>query len=176
MTGGAAGTSGQGGMGTGTGLAAMSAYSGQTAITGGNSLSGLDAIFIKDLPENLAAIVDCIRRLDVQPLQILIEAVILRVELTERQKLGVDFAAVNKMANMAIVSGDALRLNTATGISARVLSPVAPYSPRPRVTSILGIVPASSWPAFSRLMRMTSASGSAIAAGTSRSSSRRSRR
>jgi general secretion pathway protein D len=124
--GGTAGTSGQVGMGTGT--SAMSAYLGPTPITGGNSLSGLDAIIIKDYPENLVAILDSVRRLDCQPLQILIEAVILRVQLTEGQTLGVDFAAVNNQANMANVSGNALDLNAAAGISGRVLSPAAPYN------------------------------------------------
>jgi general secretion pathway protein D len=133
---GSAGTSGAGG--TGAASYATNAYTGATPITGGNSLSGVDAIIIKDYPENLAAIADTIRRLDCQPLQLLIEAVILEVDLIDGQQLGVNFAAVNNSASSAFVSGNATELNTTTGISARVLSQAAPYSPGPSGYQYLG--------------------------------------
>jgi general secretion pathway protein D len=137
--GGTAGTAGtSGASGTGAASYATNAYTGATPITGGNSLSGVDAIIIKDYPENLAAIADTIRRLDCQPLQLLIEAVILEVDLIDGQQLGVNFAAVNNSASSAFVSGNATELNTATGISARVLSQAAPYSPGPSGYQYLG--------------------------------------
>ncbi|HMB07617.1 MAG TPA: LysM peptidoglycan-binding domain-containing protein [Isosphaeraceae bacterium] len=54
-------------------------------------------IVVQDLEENLRTIDDIIKKLDVQPLQVLIEAVIISVELDRSLELGVNYGAVNKL-------------------------------------------------------------------------------
>jgi type IV pilus assembly protein PilQ len=60
-------------------------------IAGGNTYSSEDRIVVRDLPENLAKVEKLLKELDVKPDQVLIEATILSCELTETNKLGVNF-------------------------------------------------------------------------------------
>jgi len=73
---------------------------------GGNSMSLHDAIVIKDYPENIAEAESLIKRLDVRPLQVLIEATILSATLTEGLDLGVDlnFMAGTSLSGTAATS------------------------------------------------------------------------
>ncbi len=66
--------------------------------TGGNSMSGGDVVIIRDYPTNLKTIDAVIKEIDVAPIQVLIEAVIITVDLEQNQNLGVNFAVVDNMA------------------------------------------------------------------------------
>ncbi len=131
---------GMGGMGGGgPGQTAGSLSSGNTstaggaiggASTGGNSLSIGDMVVVRDYPEVLEEIDDMACRLDIQPLQVLIEAVILQVTLTDSQELGINFSVIDKLQEMAVVSGSAAAINAAGGFSpAKVLSAITQRAP-----------------------------------------------
>ncbi|CAN5816305.1 hypothetical protein BH23PLA1_BH23PLA1_01000 [soil metagenome] len=118
--GGAVGGPGGGGIAIGTGVGAGA---GQAGNTGGNSLAGADSVIVRDFEENLRIIDEIVAHLDVQPLQVVIEAVVLSVELRDNQDLGVNFGLVNDMATAAVVSGSGAAINAAAGFSpAQVLS------------------------------------------------------
>ena len=85
--------------------------------TGGNSLSGGDILIIQDYAENLETIEDVIGRLDVMPEQVLIEAVIIRVDLDRTQQLGVNFGAVDQMHSLLGVVGDSAQFGQTVGFS-----------------------------------------------------------
>ncbi|WP_169979074.1 hypothetical protein [Tautonia rosea] len=101
--------------------------------TGGDSFALHDMVVIRDFPENVKVIDEIVARLDVEPLQVLIEAVIISVELRDGQELGVNFAVVDNLATEAIVSGSGAAINLAGGFSpAQVLSAAsAPTAPPP---------------------------------------------
>ncbi len=116
---------GGGGMNSGTFVSAGGSVGG--ASSGGNSLSTSDMLIVRDLPEKLQAIDDIVARLDVQPLQVLIEAVILQVDLTDNQELGVNFSVIDNLERLALVTGSAAAINAAAGFTpASVLSTAAP--------------------------------------------------
>ena len=109
---------------------------------GGNSYAVHDMVVVRDYPEVIQVIDEIVSRLDVQPMQVLIEAVIISVELRDGQELGINFALVDNLATNAIVSGSGAAINLAGGFSpAQVLSaagpptappPLGPYvDPRP---------------------------------------------
>ena len=56
-----------------------------------------DLVVIQDYESNLKIIDQIIQRLDVQPVQVLIEAVIISVELDLDKQLGVNFAVVDNL-------------------------------------------------------------------------------
>lgn len=59
---------------------------------GGNVLATSDFVVVYDRPARLEEIAKVIAALDVRPKQVLIEATILRVQLSEENALGIDFA------------------------------------------------------------------------------------
>lgn len=59
---------------------------------GGNVSATSDFVVVYDRPDRLEEIAKIIATLDVRPKQVLIEATILRVQLTEENALGIDFA------------------------------------------------------------------------------------
>jgi type II secretory pathway component GspD/PulD (secretin) len=99
----------------GGGRQVITASAPDTSPTGGNSLAGLDTLIVRDDAEHLASICEAVKRLDVQPLQVLIEAVILSVELDNSQELGINFATINDNARFATVSGNGALINAAGG-------------------------------------------------------------
>ncbi|MCK4998161.1 MAG: hypothetical protein KAS23_01455 [Anaerohalosphaera sp.] len=62
---------------------------------GGSDLALRDALVVKDYPENIADIDDLLKKLDVKPLQVLIEATILSATLNENMEFGVDLNFAN---------------------------------------------------------------------------------
>ncbi len=68
---------------------------GVSEITGGDSMALNDQIVIFDFPENVKEAEKLIERIDVRPAQVLIEATILAVTLTEDMDLGVDWNLLN---------------------------------------------------------------------------------
>jgi len=95
---------------------------------GGNNLATEDVLVIRDYEENLDAIGEIIRKIDVKPQQVLIEATVLRATLNEENHLGVEFntlaginfEALNSSSNgltdmtTGTVTGDVLNNRMAT--------------------------------------------------------------
>ncbi len=97
--------SGGGGGGGGGGAVAPSTTGGGSGSgisgpggTGGNSMSGGDVVIVRDYTGNLKTIEAVIKEIDVAPIQVLIEAVIITVDLEQNQNLGVNFAVVDNLA------------------------------------------------------------------------------
>jgi type IV pilus secretin PilQ/predicted competence protein len=127
--GGGGGDTGGGGMNTaGAATASAGGAVAGTGQTGGNSLASHDVMIIRDRPERLAVIDELVKRLDVQPPQVLIEAVILSVQLRDDQSLGVNYSLVDNLERLAGVSGNGNLVNLAGGFTpGRVLGPTAAF-------------------------------------------------
>jgi type IV pilus secretin PilQ/predicted competence protein len=99
--------SGGGGGGSGRGL----------GTTGGNSLSGEDLIIVQDYLENLAIVDDMIAKLDVMPVQVVIEAIIIRVDYSTTQQLGVNIGAIDTRGGVLGILGDASQFGSTAGFN-----------------------------------------------------------
>lgn len=82
---------------------------------GGNSLSQTDALLIVDYPEVLAQVETVITEIDVPPAQVVIEAMILSVNLTEKMKLGVNFALLGGNNNQLVTTGNGAQISGNVG-------------------------------------------------------------
>lgn len=91
------------------------AAAGATSLTGGDSLSTGGAIIVQDYESVLTAVDRVVTELDIQPTQVLIEAVILVVNLNKGQELGINFAVLNSSGKMLSVVGNGALLNNAVG-------------------------------------------------------------
>jgi len=112
--GGAAGGGAAGGGGAGGGAAIVT---GIQSPTGGNSLSDTDQLIIQDYESNLKIIDQIIQKIDVRPVQVLIEAVIVSVDLEHDKELGVNFAVVDNLAQMLGTVGTGTALNGNVGFN-----------------------------------------------------------
>ncbi len=106
--GGSAGGGGGGGGGAGGG-------------TGGNSLAGGDVLIVKDYEDVLKKIDRVIAELDVQPAQVMIEAVILQVALTKTLDLGASFAVLDDAGKTLAQIGSGAAINAGAGFSPATL-------------------------------------------------------
>ncbi len=69
-----------------------------SSVTGGGASNAInDTIIVYDYPENLALVAEIIANLDIRPLQILIEATILAVNLTEDTQFGIDWTTLGNV-------------------------------------------------------------------------------
>ncbi len=112
--GGGGGGGGGGGAASGGGVAAQR---GIQPTTGGTSMAGSDVLVIQDYESNLKIVDQIVQRLDVQPLQVLIEAVIISVELDKDKELGVNFGVVNDLGQSLGVVGSGAVLNSNVGFT-----------------------------------------------------------
>ena len=76
-----------------------------------------DMVVIQDYESNLKIIDQIIQRLDVQPVQVLIEAVIISVELDLDTQLGVNFAVVDNLGQQLGTIGAGAVLNSNVGFT-----------------------------------------------------------
>jgi type IV pilus secretin PilQ/predicted competence protein len=83
----------------------------KTDQAGGDSLAGGDVLIVQDFESVLETIDAIIARLDVQPTQVLIEAVITEVQLDHNKDLGVNFAVLDGAGRVLTSVGNALELN-----------------------------------------------------------------
>ncbi len=128
--GGAGGTSGGGGGGGGGGGSGGGGGGGSggmsASATGGNTMAGGEVIIIQDFEKNLQTIDDIIKKLDIQPLQVMVEAVILQVELDRNTTLGINFAVLNGPGRKAMaVIGNGADLATNVGFTPLVVANAA---------------------------------------------------
>jgi general secretion pathway protein D len=89
----------------------------QEVKAGGNSLAGGDIMLVQDHEEVLHRIDRLVAEIDVQPIQVLIEAVIVEVELNKGMELGVNFALLDKAGTTLGVIGDGGAINAAAGFT-----------------------------------------------------------
>lgn len=82
---------------------------------GGDSLSQNDALLVVDFPEVIAQIDQIMTEIDVPPSQVVIEAMILSVKLTDTMKMGVNFALLNGSNKQLVTTGNGAQLNNSTG-------------------------------------------------------------
>lgn len=69
---------------------------------GGDSMALNDTLVVRDYPENLAEAEKLLSQLDVRPLQVMVEAVIMEVGLDDKTRLGVDWDSVNGGGSISI--------------------------------------------------------------------------
>jgi type IV pilus secretin PilQ/predicted competence protein len=84
---------------------------------GGDSPGGGDVLIVQDCERVLQAVDRVVAQLDVQPVQVLIEAVILSVKLDKDLELGVNFATLGGGSTVASVLGSGAALNAAAGFT-----------------------------------------------------------
>ena len=85
--------------------------------TGGNSMSDSDLLIIQDYESNLKIIDQIIKRVDTRPVQVLIEAVIISVDLERARQLGVNFALVDNLGTALGEIGSGTSLNNNVGFN-----------------------------------------------------------
>jgi type IV pilus assembly protein PilQ len=67
-----------------------------SSVTGGGDTTALnDTIIICDYPENIEEIAEVLKQVDIRPKQVLVEATILSVTLTEDSQFGIDWSTLN---------------------------------------------------------------------------------
>ncbi len=82
---------------------------------GGNSLAGNDVLVVQDHESVLKNVDRVVTELDAQPVQVLIEAVIVSVILEKGHELGVNFAVLDGAGNALAVLGNGAAINSAAG-------------------------------------------------------------
>jgi type IV pilus assembly protein PilQ len=85
---------------------------------GGDGLSQRDMLLVQDYPDVIAEVDKVIIEIDVPPLQVMIEAKILSVVLSDSMQFGVNFAMLNGAQNSQLLSGNGSTLNGAVGFPA----------------------------------------------------------
>jgi general secretion pathway protein D len=100
-----------GGGGTGSGV------SSQEVKAGGNSMAGGEIVIVQDYEQVLAKLDRTIAEIDVEPIQVLIEAVIVQVDLNKDFELGVNFALLDKAGTTLGVIGNGAAINAAAGFT-----------------------------------------------------------
>jgi type IV pilus assembly protein PilQ len=85
---------------------------------GGDGLSQRDTLLVQDYPEVIAEVDKVIVELDVPPLQVMIEAKILSVALSDSMSFGVNFAMLNGAQNSQLLSGNGSVLSGTVGFPA----------------------------------------------------------
>ena len=85
--------------------------------TGGNSMSDSDLLIIQDYESNLKIIDQIIQRVDIRPVQVLIEAVIISVDHEHARQLGVNFALVDNLGTALGEIGSGTSLNSNVGFN-----------------------------------------------------------
>ena len=89
----------------------------QEVKAGGNSMAGGEIVIVQDHEEVLKRIDRLVAEIDVQPIQVLIEAVIIEVELNKDMELGVNFALLDQAGTTLGVIGDGAAINAAAGFN-----------------------------------------------------------
>jgi len=95
------------GSGSGGGTAGGGGGAGGGSVSsagGGDSMALNDVIMVYDYPENIAKAAEVIKVLDVRPKQVLVEATILSVSLTEETAMGIDWNTLNGVTIDAIAN------------------------------------------------------------------------
>ncbi len=81
---------------------------------GGDNLSQGDALVVRDYDDIIEEVAKVVKEMDVPPMQVVIEAMILSVSLTDSMEFGVNFALLNDAQSELLVSGNGATLNGTT--------------------------------------------------------------
>lgn len=106
---------GGGGGGGAGGGAAGGGGGGGGSPTGGDAMAGGDFVVVQDYESVLKTVDRLIAQLDVQPVQVLIEAVIMTVTRTNSQDLGVNYAVLDGAGRVLASVGSGAAINAAAG-------------------------------------------------------------
>ena len=87
----------------------------QDVKAGGNSMAGGEIVLVQDYEQVLKTVDHIIAQIDVQPVQVLIEAVIVSIKLEKGNELGVNFALLDGAGRALGVFGDGAAINAAAG-------------------------------------------------------------
>jgi general secretion pathway protein D len=139
-SGGGGGAAAGGGGGGGGGAPIIT---GNQAPTGGNSLSDSDQLIIQEYESNLKIIDQIIQKIDVRPVQVLIEAVIISVDLEHDTELGVNFALTDNLANLLGTVGTGTALNGNVGFNPTQLLSAAGQIAQSATTDATGFTSAT---------------------------------
>jgi type II secretory pathway component GspD/PulD (secretin) len=107
--GGASGGASGGGAGGGAGAGSQD--------TGGDALAGGDTLIVQDYEPVLQVIDQIVADLDVPPIQVMIEAVIVSVRLSKNYELGINFGVIDEARRAVGISGSGAAINAAAGFS-----------------------------------------------------------
>ena len=94
-----------------------SSRGGGSGKAGGNSMAGGEIIVVQDYEINLKTVDRVIAEIDIQPTQVLIEAVIVSVTLSKDLDLGVNYAVLDNAGNALGVVGNGSLINAAAGFT-----------------------------------------------------------
>ncbi len=86
-----------------------------SASAGGDQLAQQDALLIQDYAEVISEIDAVVGELDIPPMQVVIEAMILSVKLTDSMEFGVNFALLSSESDNLFVSGNGQAVTNSTG-------------------------------------------------------------
>lgn len=84
---------------------------------GGNTMAGGEIVVVQDYERVLKTVDRVIAQIDVQPIQVLIEAVIVQVTLKKSMELGVNFALLDGAGEALGVVGNGAAINAAAGFT-----------------------------------------------------------
>ena len=110
------GGSGGGGYGGGSGNPGGGATGAGGGATGGDSLAGGEVVIVQDREPVLRTIDQIVREVDLQPVQVLIEAVILQVTLNKDTELGINFSVLDAGRVLTVI-GNGATLYAAAGFT-----------------------------------------------------------
>ena len=93
---------------------------------GGDSFAQTDSILVRDYPEILEEVDRLLEKMDIPPMQVVIEAMILSVALNDDMKFGVNFAMLGGNNKNLVVDGNGNTLNNASGFPGSGSSSIVP--------------------------------------------------
>ncbi len=76
--------------------------------TGGDNFGGQEVLLVRDYAAVLAQVDQVVAEVDVRPRQVSIEAMILKVDLDDENRFGIDFELLRDQNNVRIISGNPL--------------------------------------------------------------------
>ncbi|MCA9013807.1 MAG: hypothetical protein KDA77_00620, partial [Planctomycetaceae bacterium] len=93
---------------------------------GGDSFAQTDAILVRDYPDILEEVDRLLETMDVPPMQVVIEAMIISVKLNDDMRFGVNFAMLSGDNKNLIVDGNGQVLNNSSGFPGSGNSSIVP--------------------------------------------------
>jgi len=93
---------------------------------GGDSFAQTDSILVRDYPEILEEVDRLLEKMDVPPMQVVIEAMIISVVLNDDMRFGVNFAMLGGNNKSLVVDGNGQTLNNSSGFPGSGSSSIVP--------------------------------------------------
>ncbi|QDU00317.1 Type IV pilus biogenesis and competence protein PilQ precursor [Gimesia aquarii] len=93
---------------------------------GGDSFAQNDSIVVRDYPEIIEEVDRLLEKMDVPPMQVVIEAMIISVLLTDDMRFGVNFAMLGDSGRSLLVDGNGQTLNNSSGFPGSGASSIVP--------------------------------------------------